>query len=167
MLIIIIHRGAHNWVAGTHARQKSGMGNATCVTTRLCVLDRSSSYTWHVAVRDVKKATDIQQHLWRFAASSNGEFTSDFVGLIELGADRTAQAITNGRVGLFQETGLDDWTTKLVAVCTDGPAVHVGCAKTPATCCGWRLPCAHSVHRTHTGELFKISWSQRSSLWDI
>ncbi|KAK6294290.1 hypothetical protein J4Q44_G00351200, partial [Coregonus suidteri] len=60
-----------------------------------------------------------------YTLRSNGEFTSDFIGLIELGADRTAQAITDGLVRLFQDTGLDDWTTKLVAVCTDGAAVNV------------------------------------------
>lgn len=51
---------------------------------------------------------------------------TDFLGLIELGAHRTAQAITDGLVRLFQDTGLDDWTTKLVAVCTDRAAVNVG-----------------------------------------
>jgi len=60
------------------------------------------------------------------SVSNNGEFTSDFVGLIELGADRTEQAITDGLVRLFQDTGIDDWTTELVAVCTDGAAVNVG-----------------------------------------
>ena len=68
-----ICRGAHNWYADTQARQKSGMRNATCVTTRLCVLDRSSHLTLHMTcclsttVRDVQKATDIKQLLWRFA----------------------------------------------------------------------------------------------------
>lgn len=28
--------------------------------------------------------------------------------------------------GTYADTGLDDWTTKLVAVCTDGAAVNVG-----------------------------------------
>ena len=31
-----------------------------------------------------------------YIVSSNGEFISDFIGLIELGADRTAQAVTDG-----------------------------------------------------------------------
>ncbi|XP_062389624.1 uncharacterized protein LOC134078010 [Sardina pilchardus] len=67
-----------------------------------------------------------QEIVYIVSVSSNGEFSSDFIGLIELGADRTAQAITNGLARLFQDTGLDDWTTKLVAVCTDGAAVNVG-----------------------------------------
>ncbi|CAM4610200.1 unnamed protein product [Leuciscus chuanchicus] len=67
-----------------------------------------------------------QEIVYIVSVSSNGEFTSDFIGLIELGADRTAQAITDGLVRLFQDIGLDDWTTKLVAVCTDGAAVNVG-----------------------------------------
>ena len=59
-----ICRGAHNWYADTQARQ---------ITTRLCVLDRSSHLTLHMTcclsttVRDVQKATDIKQLLWRFA----------------------------------------------------------------------------------------------------
>ncbi|KAG7240922.1 hypothetical protein INR49_026211, partial [Caranx melampygus] len=56
----------------------------------------------------------------------NREFTSDFLGLTELGSDRTAQAVTDGLEKLFHDAGLDDWTTKLVAVCTDGAAVNVG-----------------------------------------
>ncbi|XP_077354948.1 zinc finger protein 862-like [Festucalex cinctus] len=60
------------------------------------------------------------------SVSTDGDFSSDFLGLIELGADRTAQAITNGLVKLFQDAGLDDWRGKLVAVCTDGAAVNVG-----------------------------------------
>lgn len=67
-----------------------------------------------------------QEIVYIVSVSSNGEFNSDFIGLIELGADRTAQAITDRLVRLFQDTGLDDWTTKLVAVCTDGAAVNVG-----------------------------------------
>ncbi|KAM7396176.1 hypothetical protein PAMP_019237 [Pampus punctatissimus] len=67
-----------------------------------------------------------QEIIYILSVSSNREFTSDFLGLIELGADRTAQAITDRLVRLFQDTGLDDWATKLVAVCTDGAAVNVG-----------------------------------------
>lgn len=67
-----------------------------------------------------------QEIVYIVSVSGNGEFTSDFLGLIELGADRTAQSITNGLVRLFLDTGLDDWVTKLVAVCTDGAAVNVG-----------------------------------------
>ena len=47
-----------------------------------------------------------QEIVYIVFVSSNGEFTSDF--------------------STFQDTGLDDWTTKLVAVCTDGAAVNVG-----------------------------------------
>ena len=67
-----------------------------------------------------------QEIVYIVCVSSNGEISSDFVGLIELGADRTAQAITDGLVRLFQDKGLDDWTTKLVAVCSDGATVNVG-----------------------------------------
>ena len=49
-----------------------------------------------------------QEIVYIVSVSSNGEFTSDFIGLIELGADRTAQAIIDGLVRLFQDTGLDD-----------------------------------------------------------
>ncbi|CAL8373520.1 unnamed protein product [Arctogadus glacialis] len=74
-----------------------------------------------------KSITKTEQEIvYIVSVSSNGEFSSDFVGLIELGADRTAQAITDGLVRLFQDTGLDDWTTKLVAVCSDGAAVNFG-----------------------------------------
>ncbi|TNN75622.1 hypothetical protein EYF80_014172 [Liparis tanakae] len=67
-----------------------------------------------------------QEIVYIVSVSNNGEYASDFLGLIELGADRTAQAITDGLVRLFQDTGLDDWANKLVAVCTDGAAVNVG-----------------------------------------
>ena len=70
---------------------------------------------------DLRTSQKLNRKL--FTLFSNGEFTSDFIGLIELGADRTAQAITDRP---FQDTGLDDWTKKLVAVCTDGAAVNVG-----------------------------------------
>ena len=73
---------------------------------------------------DLRTSQKLNRKL--FTLFSNGEFTSDFIGLIELGADRTAQAITDGLVRLFHDTGLDDWTKKLVAVCTDGAAVNVG-----------------------------------------
>ena len=42
-----------------------------------------------------------QEIVYSVSVSSNGEFTSDFIGLIELGADRTAQAITDGLVRLL------------------------------------------------------------------
>lgn len=67
-----------------------------------------------------------QEIVYIVSVSSNGEISSDFLGLIELGADRTAQAITDGLVKLFRDAGLNDWTTKLVAVCSDGAAVNVG-----------------------------------------
>ena len=67
-----------------------------------------------------------QEIVYMVSVSRKGEFTLDFLGLIELSADRTVQAITNGLVRLFQDTGLDDWTTKSVAVNTDGAAVNVG-----------------------------------------
>ncbi|KAG9280288.1 hypothetical protein AMEX_G21 [Astyanax mexicanus] len=67
-----------------------------------------------------------QEIVYIVSVSTNGEFSSDFLGLVELGADRTAQAITDGLVKLFQDACLDDWRTKLVAVCTDGAAVNVG-----------------------------------------
>ena len=51
--------------------------------------------------------------------------------------------------------------------CCQRRCVQQRSAKTPLTSCGWRLPSAHSVHHAHTGELSKISWSQRSLLWDI
>ena len=72
-LQIELYTGVH--ITGTHAQQKSGMCNATCVTTRLCVLDRYSHLTLHMTcwlsttVRDVQKATDIKQLLWRFATN--------------------------------------------------------------------------------------------------
>ena len=34
---INIYRGAHNWYAGTHARQTSEMRTVTCLTNRICV----------------------------------------------------------------------------------------------------------------------------------
>lgn len=67
-----------------------------------------------------------QEIVYIVSLSSSGESTSDFVGLIELGDDRTAHAITDGLVRLFQDTGLDDWTTKSIAVCTDRVAFNVG-----------------------------------------
>ncbi|XP_065096446.2 E3 SUMO-protein ligase ZBED1-like [Paramisgurnus dabryanus] len=54
-----------------------------------------------------------QEIVYIVSVSSNGEFTSDFIGLIELGADRTAQAITDGLVSLFQDIGLEQrWSKK-------------------------------------------------------
>ncbi|CAK6980187.1 hypothetical protein AMEX_G21 [Scomber scombrus] len=120
-----------------------------------------SAEFWGLLFDGSEDITQTEQEIvYIVSVSSNGKFTSDFLGVIELGADRTAQAITDGLVRLFQDTGLDDWITKLVAVCTDGAQrryVQLHCAKTPATYCGGRLPCAHSVHHTHTGELRKIS----------
>ena len=60
------------------------------------------------------------------SVSSNGEFSSDFLGLINLGANRTAQDIVDGLVQLFHACGLAEWKTKLVSVCTDGAAANVG-----------------------------------------
>lgn len=40
-------------------------------------------------------------------------------------SDRTAQAVTDGPARLFQNTGLDEWTVKLVSVSPDGAAVNV------------------------------------------
>lgn len=53
--------------------------------------------------------------------TSNGELISDFLGLIELGADRTAHTIPD-----FEEADSDNWTDKLVAVCTNGASVYNG-----------------------------------------
>ncbi|CAM4554150.1 unnamed protein product [Leuciscus chuanchicus] len=56
----------------------------------------------------------------------NGHFSSDFLGLINLGANQTAQDIVDGLVQLFHACSLTEWKTKLVSVCTDGAAVNVG-----------------------------------------
>ncbi len=70
--------------------------------------------------------TKTVQEIYIVSVSSDGELTSDFLGLIELGADSTVQNIAEGLVKLFQGTGLDNWKTKLVAVCTDRAAVNAG-----------------------------------------
>ncbi|KAM3867758.1 piwi-like protein 1 [Diretmus argenteus] len=68
-----------------------------------------------------------QEIVYIVSVSSNGEFSSDFLGLIHLGVKRSAQDIVDGLVQLFQECGLaEEWQTKLVSVCTDGAAVNVG-----------------------------------------
>lgn len=51
----------------------------------------------------------------------NREFPSDFLGLNELGADQTLQAIMDGFTKLITDAGLD-WTTTC-SECTDGAAV--------------------------------------------
>ena len=55
-----------------------------------------------------------QEIVYIVSVSSNGEFMSDFLGLIEQGADRTAQAITDGLVRLFHAqawmTGQRSWS---------------------------------------------------------
>ncbi|KAG7524838.1 hypothetical protein JOB18_017559 [Solea senegalensis] len=63
------------------------------------------------------------------SVSSSGEFTPDFIGLIELDADRTAQAITDALVRLFQD--LDDWTTNRRGCC-QRRYLQERCAKTLA-----------------------------------
>lgn len=89
------------------------------------------------------------------SVSSNREFTSDFLGFINLGVNRMAQDIVNGLVQLFHACGLgDEWKTKLVSVCTDGAAVNVGSLQRGrsqiASDGGNRgFPCAYSVYRPH------------------
>lgn len=78
-------------------------------------------------MKDITKTE--QEIVYIVSVSNNGEFTFEFLGLIELGADQSAQAITNGLVKLFHDAGLDDWMTKLVAVCTDGAAVKSVCSR--------------------------------------
>lgn len=53
------------------------------------------------------------------------EFTSDFLGLNRLIPDQNTSAITDRLVRLFYDTGLDNWTKRLVVVCTDWAAVNV------------------------------------------
>lgn len=60
------------------------------------------------------------------SVSSNGVLTSDFLGLVELGADRSTQAITDGLVNLFRATGLDDWQLRQLATVGDS-LVHILC----------------------------------------
>lgn len=72
---------------------------------------------------DITKAK--QEIVYILSVSSKGEFTSAFLGLFEPGADWTARVITDGLLRLFQDAGLDTWTKRLVAVCTDGAAVNV------------------------------------------
>lgn len=57
---------------------------------------------------------------------NNREFTSDFLGLAELGAELTTQAITNEFVKHFHDAGLEDWMTNFVTLCTDRAAVNSG-----------------------------------------
>ena len=74
---------------------------------------------------DINKAE--QEIVYIVSVSSKGEYSSDFLGLINLGAQRSAQDIVDGLVQLFHACGLtDEWKTKLVSVCTDGAAVNVG-----------------------------------------
>lgn len=54
-------------------------------------------------------------------------------------------------VRLFQDTDLDDWTTKLVVVCTDGAAVNMGMYNSVVLKL-WQLAAV-----AHTGKLHKIS----------
>lgn len=68
-----------------------------------------------------------QEIVYIVSVSSDGEYSLDFLGLINLGAQRTAQDIVDGLVQLFHDCGLaDEWRTKLVSVCTDGAPVNVG-----------------------------------------
>lgn len=101
-----------------------------------------------------------QEIVYILSVSSHGEYSSDFLGLIELGADGTAQAITDGLVKLFLDVGLDDWREKLVALCTDGAAVNVGTYNGVVPKLRELVAIgdsrARSVHSTHFRELCKI-----------
>lgn len=58
---------------------------------------------WRLLFDGSEDITKMEQEIVYFASvSSNGEFISDFLGMIELGADRTVQAITDG---LFHDAG--------------------------------------------------------------
>ncbi|KAL7382895.1 hypothetical protein ABVT39_001057 [Epinephelus coioides] len=67
-----------------------------------------------------------QEIVYIVSVSSKGEYSSDFLGLINLGANRTAQDIVDRLVQLFHACGLGEWKTKFVSVCSDGAAVNVG-----------------------------------------
>ncbi len=89
---------------------------------------------WGLLFDGSEDITNIKQEIVYIASvSSNREFTLDSLGLIELGADRTAQNITEGH---FQDTGLDNWKTKLVSWnrrgCCQRQYVQWHCAKTTA-----------------------------------
>lgn len=72
-----------------------------------------SAEFWGLLFDESEDITKTEQEIVNIVSvPSNGEFTSDFLGLTEPGADRTAQAITGGLVRLFHDAGLDDWTTK-------------------------------------------------------
>lgn len=117
-------------VGGAYHSREGGsriMQSIACSISRELHAKLQSAEFWGLLFDGSEDITKTEQEIvYIVSVSNNGEFTSDFLGLIELGADRTAQAITDGLVRLFQDTGLDDWATKLVAVCTDGAAVNVG-----------------------------------------
>lgn len=69
--------------------------------------------------------------------SNNRDLTADFLGFIELGADQTWQAITDGLMKLFYDAGLDKQMTNCVAVCTSGLLLILVC--TTALCQNYRI----------------------------
>ncbi len=82
---------------------------------------------WGVLFDGSEDITKMEHEIvYIVSVSSNGKFTSDFIGLISLGVNRMAQDITDGLVQLFHACGLEEeWKTKLVSVCTNGAAVNV------------------------------------------
>ncbi len=83
---------------------------------------------WGMLFDGLEDITETEQEIvYIVSVSNNGEFISDFLGLIELGVDQTAQALTDGIVKLFRDAGFDDRGRKLVTVCTDGAAVIIVC----------------------------------------
>ncbi|KAF1391074.1 hypothetical protein PFLUV_G00064820 [Perca fluviatilis] len=68
---------------------------------------------WGLLFDGAEDITKTEQEIvYIVSVSNNGEFTSDFIGLIELGADRTAQAITHGDFSRTQAwmTGQQSWS---------------------------------------------------------
>ncbi|GAA6105996.1 zinc finger protein 883-like [Tachysurus ichikawai] len=98
---------------------------AQTVSTELREKLKSAEF-WGLLFDGSEDITKTEQEIvYIVSVSSSGEFTIDFLGLIELGAKRTARDITEGLVKLFNDLGLDKWRAKLDAVCTNGAAVNV------------------------------------------
>lgn len=57
-------------------------------------------------MEDITKAE--QETVYIMSVTNKGEFTLDFLELIECGADQTAQPVIDGLVKLFHDGGLDD-----------------------------------------------------------
>lgn len=82
---------------------------------------------WGVLFDGSEDITKTEQEIVYIVSVSNmGEYSSDYLGLINLGANRTAQDIVDGLEQLFNASGLTEWKKKLVSVCSDGAAVNVG-----------------------------------------